>query len=217
MSVVSDKKLVLVGGGGHSKSVLDSVRRMNEYSEIVITDPAIKQGTLICGCQVIGTDDILPLIRLQGFLYAFISVGSIDDVSLRKQLARHLDELGFIFPVIKDPSSNISETAILEEGAFIGKNAILNAGVKIGKHCIINSGAIVEHECLVGDYTHISVGAIMCGGSKVGSDSFIGAGSTIMQGVSVGDESIIGANSLVLSDVPGKLKSYGIINYRVRR
>ena len=60
-------KLVLIGGGGHCKSVLDSALAMNKYTEIVITDPEIKPGTEVLGCTVVGSDDILSELRRQGF------------------------------------------------------------------------------------------------------------------------------------------------------
>lgn len=197
----SDKKLVLVGGGGHCKSVLDAARKSGEYSEIVITDPFLKQGTLILDCSVAGGDEVLPKLRKQGFSYAFITVGSIKNARLREYLADKTSEFGFVFPVIKDASATVSAYTQIEAGTFIGKNAIINAGSRIGKHCIINTGCIIEHECLIEDFVHISVGAILCGSVYVHKNSFIGAGSTVIQGISIGKNSVVGANSTVIGNV----------------
>lgn len=195
-------RLVLIGGGGHCKSVLDAALAMQAFSEIVITDPVLPTGTeVLSGCRVIGTDDLLPKLRQRGFAWAFITVGNVGVSPLRRKLATMAEELGFQFPVIIDPTATISTTASIASGSFIGKHAVINADAKIGFHCIINTGVIIEHECSVGDYSHVSVGAVLCGNSHVGSESFIGAGSTVIQGVKIGNRVIVGANSTVLADV----------------
>lgn len=200
------KKLVLIGGGGHCKSVLDAVLRRSEYSEIVITDPEITEGTKICGCRVVGTDEALPNLLNWGFEHAFITVGSITNPSIRIKLVDKAKALGFIFPVIVDPSAIISDYSQIGNGTFIGKNAVINADTTIGKHCIINTGCIIEHECRVGDFTHISVGSILCGNVRVGKESFIGAGATVIQGIKIGNHTVVGANSIVLTDVEDCMK-----------
>ena len=70
-------KLVLIGGGGHCKSVLDAALRMNEFEEVVITDPEIEPGSQILGCSVVGDDTCLDQLRHDGIDYAFITVRSV--------------------------------------------------------------------------------------------------------------------------------------------
>lgn len=207
--MIMEKKLVLIGGGGHCKSVLDAALRTEEYTEIVITDPEIPIGTKICGCKVVGSDEVLPELNNKGFEYAFITVGSITDASLRIKLASIARKLGFTFPVIVDTSAVISQFAHVGMGTFVGKNAVINADAVIGAHCIINTGCIIEHECQVGDYTHVSVGSILCGNVSVGKESFIGAGATVIQGVSIGARTIVGSGSVVVRDMLDNVKAYG--------
>lgn len=202
-------KLVLIGGGGHCKSVLDAALRMKTFDEIVITDPEIMPGTLILGCKIVGTDEVLTTLHSDGFEYAFITVGSIKSTFLRRLLVEKAKRIGFGFTTIIDPSASISESASIGEGVFIGKNAIVNVNARIGYHCIINSGAIIEHECIIGDFSHVSVGSILCGNVEVGTDSFIGAGSTVIQGIKTGSQSIVGAGSILLNDIPNNVKAYG--------
>lgn len=206
-----DKRLVLVGGGGHCKSVLDAALRSGEYSEIVITDSVLTKGTMIFGCRVVGDDKMLPALRRQGFRNAFITVGSIQNTGLREHLADKAAEAGFEFPVIKDVSATVSDYAQIGEGTFIGKNAVINADSRVGRHCILNTGCIIEHECRIEDFAHISVGAILCGSVRIHRGSFIGAGSTVIQGISVGENSVVGANSTVIGNVGEKQTVSGII------
>ena len=203
---MANKKLVLLGGGGHCKSVLDSVLRSGEFSKIVITDPEIEKGTLILGCPVVGTDDVLSMLKSEGFDYAFITVGSIGDSRIRMKLVRKAEDIGFNFPVIIDPSAEIAESASIGAGTFVGKNTVVNADCDIGCHCIINTSAVLEHECTVGDFSHVSVGAILCGGCRVGFDSFVGAGSVVIQGITIGNDTVIGASSTVLTNLGDHMK-----------
>ena len=208
------EKLVLIGGGGHCKSVLDAALSMNQFEEIVITDATMPESSTVLGCRVVGNDSILPKLRKQGFEYACVTVGSIKSSDIRVKLAKMVAGLGFLCPVIIDSSACVSRYAVVEEGSFIGKHVVINADVHIGKHCIINTGSIIEHECSIGDHTHISVGSIICGDSHVGNESFIGAGSTVIQGIRIGEKVIIGANSTVLTNIENNMKCYGIINNR---
>lgn len=195
------RKLVLIGGGGHCKSVIDIVKHLKLYDEIVITDPCIPIGKEILGIRIVGNDDALFDLKKIGFNEAFITVGSIKSTKLRQSLYNKAYDLGFVFPNIIAPSACISQSVRMEDGIFIGKGAIVNADVCIGKMAIINTGTIIEHECNVGKYSHIAVGSILCGGVSIGNHSLVGAGTTIIQGTSIGNYTIIGAGSTVLCDV----------------
>ena len=49
------KKLVLIGGGGHCKVILDSLSK-EEYDEIVITDNNFRKKKYIYNYKVVGDD-----------------------------------------------------------------------------------------------------------------------------------------------------------------
>lgn len=203
-------KLILLGGGGHCKSVLDSALRMKTFEEIVITDPHIKQGTEILGCSVVGNDDRLEQLHQEGFEYAFITVGSVSINPLREKLADKINSLGFKIPVIQAPSAITASSAIIGEGTFIGKNSVVNADSIIGKHCIVNTGAIIEHECIVNDFAHISVGAVLCGEVVVGKNSLIGSRSVVIQGLRIGNNCIVGAGAVVNKSIPDQCTAIGV-------
>lgn len=204
-------RLVLIGGGGHCKSVLDTVIRGGLYNEIVITDPEIQKGTLVLGVRVVGDDSQLSELFNNGFTDAIVTVGALTNPGLRRIISSKAQEIGFNFPVIVDPSAVVSDSAKIGEGTFIGKNAIVNADVSIGNHCIINSGAIIEHECKIDSYSHVSVGAILCGNVKIGSDCLVGAGCNVKQGVCIGNNSIVGIGSTVLNNIEDNNTVYGLI------
>ncbi len=46
--------------------------------------------------------------------------------------------------------------------------AVINLGTRIGQGCIINTCSSVDHDCAVGDFVHISVGAHIAGTYEIG-------------------------------------------------
>ena len=195
-------RLVLIGGGGHCKSVLDTLIKLNSYSEIVVTDCNIPVGVRILGCRVVGHDGMLSQLFGKGYKNAFITIGSIKSTNKRRDAFVRTKKIGFQFPAIIDPNAVVASSASIAEGVFIGKNAIVNADVVIGKMAIINTGAIVEHDCQIGEFTHIAVGAVVCGNAVIENNVLIGANAVVIQGVKIGRNSIIGAGSVVIHDVP---------------
>lgn len=208
---MKDKRLVLIGGGGHCKSVLDTILCLDIFDEIVITDQTLLAGSTVMGCKVVGNDDILPHLYHSGIENAFITIGSIKNTRLRCRLYELVKSIGFTLPNIIDSTALVSESAKLGKGIFIGKNTVVNACAEIEDMAIINTGSVVEHECTVGAFAHLSVNATICGQSSVGANSFIGAGATIIQGIHIGNNTIIGAGSVVLEDVGSDKIVYGVI------
>ena len=206
------KKLVIIGGGGHCRTVIDSVCSLSVYSEIVITDPNISVGEKINGYSVVGGDEVLYNLYDNGYDSAFIAIGAIGDTDVRRKLDKIVTDIGYKFPIIVDASATIALNCMIADGTYIAKNACVNSSSSIGRNAIINTGAIVEHDCNIGDYVHIAVGAVVCGGCNIGHDVFIGANATVIQGVTVGENSIIGAGSTVLADVPANTTVVGVFS-----
>ena len=200
------KKLMLIGGGGHCHSVIDSVLSLGEYDEIGIVDT---HDNPVMGISVIGSDVDIPKLIEAGWTSAFITVGSIGDTSIRRTLYQMITEYNLDIPVIIDPSALIAKNVEIKKGSYIGKRAVINSGTVLGICSIINTGAIIEHDCYVGDFAHVSSGATVCGNVAIGNDSHLGAGSTVRQNIIIGSNSIIGAGSIVVKDVPNSVKAYG--------
>ena len=207
MRTVPEKKLLLIGGGGHCHSVLDSVLRTGKYAEIGIIDKDIRSACL--GITVIGRDEDLPKLLKEGWSDAFVTVGSIGDTALRRRLYAMIKVLGFTIPMVIDPSAELAKDVQLSRGTFVGKHAVINSGTVIGECAIINTGAIVEHDCIIGKFSHVSPGAVLCGQVVVGNDSHVGAGSVVRQGIEIGERSIVGAGSVVVKKIPGEVVAYG--------
>lgn len=205
------EKIVLIGAGGHAKTIVDTIERTNCYEIAGFLDGGEIGREIYRGYRVIGHDEDADSIYDGGVRNAVIAVGALGRSDLRNRLFQEMKRTGFYFPVIIDPTAIVAEDTVIGEGTYIGRNAVINVDVRIGRNCIINTAAIIEHECVVGDFAHISVGAILCGSVKAHKGSFIGAGSTVIQGISIGEDSVVGANSTVIGNVGNKQIVHGIV------
>jgi len=203
------EKIILLGGGGHCKSVIDTITDSKLYEIVGIIDLEQNIGQYINNIEIIGSDKNLLKFKQQGIENAFITVGSVGNTKIRANLHDLVTKIGFKMPVIIDKSAVVSKGSIIGDGTFIGKGAIINVNSVVGSNCIINTGSIIEHDCDISDFVHISPGATLCGGVKVCKNSHIGANATIIQCKSIGENVIIGAGSVVTKDVYNNAKAYG--------
>ena len=189
-------KIVLLGCGGHAKSIVDSIESMGGFQIVGFTDSTCNAQFSYRGYEIIGTDDYLSELFASGVNAAFICIGYLGKGTIREILYNQLKEIGFSLPIIVDPSAVIAKDAQIGEGTFIGKRAVVNADAKIGKMTIINTGAIVEHDCNIGDFSHVAVGTVLCGGVEIGVHSMIGANATVIQNVVLPRNSFVKSSSM---------------------
>ena len=195
------EKILILGMGGHAKSSVDAIEREKKYEIVgyIVNNCKDTEGDI--AYPVLGNDDDLPKLYLQGIHNAAIGIGFLGKNNLRKALYNRLEEIGYDLPVVCDPSAIIASGVSIGEGSFIGKGVILNTDSQVGKMCIINTGAIIEHDCYVDDFSHISVGTVLCGGVSVGTEVFVGANATVIQGRKIADGCIVGAGEVVRKNV----------------
>ncbi len=187
------KKIILIGGGGHCKSVIDVIELEGKYEIAGIIDKKELIGQEVLGYQIIGCDDDLEKLFIK-HKYAFITVGHIKSNKLRVILFNKLKSIGYQLVVIKSPLAYISKYASIEEGTIVMHQSLINANAKIGKNCIVNNQTLVEHDVTVEDHCHIAPGAILNGGVFVKQNTFIGSNATTKEYITV--DGFIKAGSL---------------------
>jgi UDP-perosamine 4-acetyltransferase len=199
-------KLVLIGGGGHCKVVVDHLKLLNMDILGILDDDPAALGREILGVKVIGRVDELPTYRGR----VDFTVIAITDPMTRKILddkckGASIETIGFIHPkAVISPWANISGKAQVCAGSIINPEAELH------DHAIINTGAVVEHDCVVGQYCHIAPGVRLMGKVRIGPLSMIGASATVLQNLTVGGRSVVGAGALVLNNVEEGTKYLGL-------
>ena len=188
------KNLILVGGGGHCKSVID-VAESAGYTVIGVLDMPENVGKDILSTKVIGTDNDIP--TYVGMAKFLITVGFIKDSSIRVRLYNRVKEAGGEFATVVASSAHVSKYATIGDGTVVMHHAFVNAGARVGSNVILNSFIDIEHDSVIGSHCHISTGAIINGGCIVGDCCFVGSQSVLVNGVVINDNIIVGAGSVV--------------------
>jgi sugar O-acyltransferase (sialic acid O-acetyltransferase NeuD family) len=138
----------------------------------------------------------------------FIAIG---DNAIRQKIFNSLSLKNLYPSNAIHPSAVIDSFAtIAANGVMIAANATINPLAKIGTGAVCNTSCIIEHECVVGNFTHIAPGAVLCGNVNVGNNSFVGANAVIKQGIGIGNNVIIGAGAVVLKNVPDNATVMGV-------
>lgn len=183
--------IVLIGGGGHAKSVIDIIECENKFNIIGIIDTAENIGKNVLGYKIIGTDENLKEI-FQNCKNAHISIGQIKTNEPRKRIFEILKNIGFNLPVIISPFAYVSKHATIGEGSIIMHNALINSGAVVGKNCIINTKALIEHDAKIGNHCHISTASVINGGVIIADDTFFGSNATSKEYINIGENCVVG-------------------------
>jgi sugar O-acyltransferase (sialic acid O-acetyltransferase NeuD family) len=188
------KKIILVGGGGHCKSVIDVVEQEGKYKIAGIIDKKELIGEDVLGYKIIGCDDDLVNLK-EKFPYAIITIGQIKSNEIRVKLFHQLKKLDFHMPSIISPLAYVSKHAFVDEGSIIMHHALVNPHAKVGRNCIINSKALIEHDAIIEDNCHISTASVINGGTVVKENTFYGSNATSKEYIKI--DGFIKAGSVV--------------------
>jgi sugar O-acyltransferase (sialic acid O-acetyltransferase NeuD family) len=196
------KKLILIGAGGHGKSVEWVARLTNIWSEIFYLDDNFK------GPMAIGSFKDRKNFKNNDF---FVSIG---DNFTRKKILNQLLEEGFNVVSIISPNSNVTNLKI-GRGSIIMNNVFINVDSVIGDGVIINNQTLIDHDCQISDFVHISPSVNVGGTTIIGDLSWIGIGSNIINNLKIGNQVIVGAGSVVIDDLIEKGTYVGIPAKRI--
>jgi sugar O-acyltransferase (sialic acid O-acetyltransferase NeuD family) len=186
-------KILLIGGGGHCKSVIDVIEQENRYLIAGIIDKKELIGQEILGYKVIGSDDDLHNLYKE-YKYAIVTVGHIKTNTLRVKLFTILKEIGYNLPTIISPLAYVSKHSFVDEGTVVMHQALINANAKIGKNCIINTKALIEHDSIIENNCHIATASVINGGVIIKENTFFGSNATSKQSIEI--DGFIKAGSL---------------------
>ncbi len=191
--------LILIGGGGHCKSVIEVAESAGYEIKGILDMPDEVGKDVLPGHKVIGTDDEIPqYVEECDFI---ITVGFIKNPALRIKLYNKVKAAGGRLATIIASTAHVSKYAELGEGTVIMHQAFVNAGAKIGDNCIINTFVNIEHDAEVGNQCHISTGTMVNGECKIGENCFIGSQSVCANCIEIASDIIVGAGSVVRKSI----------------
>lgn len=202
------RSVIIIGASGHGKVVADIVQKSGDRVTGFLDDnPSV--GSIFMGFPVLGTVEDYSKFNAE-FVIA------IGNAEIRERISQKLEDANWYTAI--HPTAAISDIDVeIGAGTVVMANAVINTGARIGKHCIINSGAIVEHDNIIADFVHISVGAKLAGTVSVSKGSWIGIGASISNNVNICGNCMIGAGAVVIKNIEEAGTYVGVPAERIGR
>ena len=183
-------KLSIIGASGHGKVVAD-IAEKNGYDEIEFFDD--DESLKNCGkWPVVGTVNK----ALERSNDVFIAIGNAE---IREKIMDCFN--GRRFPVLIHPSAVIANDVEIDEGSVVMAGAVINPGSKIGKGVIVNTSSSVDHDCIIGDFVHISVGTHLSGTVIIGRGTWIAVGASVVNNIEICERVVVGAGAVVVKSI----------------
>ena len=201
-------KVVIYGGGGLSKMIIETVRVLGTYKILGVIDDNMEKGIDVIGSPVIGGADVLPNLRKDGVRLVVNSVGGIGNYKVRLDIFKKLAEEGFVCPAIVHPTAHIDPIAHLNAGVLVLAQSYISGNAFIGMGSLINNSVVVSHDCILGVCTNLSPGAKIAGDAIIDDFVQIGMNATVNIGVKIGKECLIGNGATIKKDVPPGTRVY---------
>ena len=175
------KRLLVVGAGGHGRSVAEAVLIGGHYELAGFVDDAALSLQRVWEWPVFGVTADLAHCRR----HANAAIVAIGSNPLRAALQQQLHAAGFEVATVIHPGAIVSPRAVIGAGSAIMAGAVVGTEAQLGAGVIVNCGAVVDHHCRIEDFGHLGVNAAMAGGSVLGSGAWMQAGSVLGYGVKV--------------------------------
>lgn len=183
------RDLIVIGGGEHGRCVYEAAE-LSGHNAIGFVDRSEGAGPNKIR-PYLGTDDALQHYPNADFILG-VGLGNV-----RTARAEIVSRCPDRWVSVIHPTATISPSAKIGAGTVILAGAIINANAVIGNHCIINTGVIVEHDCVVGNFTHLCPRVVMGGGVRIGKNCFIGMNATIRDHIELGDRNFIAMGAII--------------------
>jgi acetyltransferase EpsM len=213
---IDESTILLFGGGGHGKTLIDLIRELDLYQVGGIVDANIPAGSRVMDLPVFGSDDLLDELYSAGFREAVNGVGGIGNVDARLQAFDKLAKAGYSFPTLVHPTAWVEPSASLAAGVQVLPISYVGTESTIGFGSLVNAHVIVSHDCQIGECVNLSPGAMLAGGVKIQDHAQIGMGVTVNVNITIGARARIGNGATVKADVPPGGRVYAGQTWPVR-
>lgn len=207
------RSVVVIGGGGHARVVIDVIRSRPEQWEFLgFVDPqACEHTQTLLGTPRLGDDAALRERAGQvAGIWGVLGVGGLAPSELRRRIVASYEGSGIQWASPVHARATVSTSADVAPGAVVMAGAVVNAGARIGEHAVINTGAVVEHDGRVSAFALVGPGAVVGGGAAIEEDAFVGMGARVRDHVTVGRGAVVGMGAVVVKDVPPGAKVVGV-------
>lgn len=194
---MSTGRLLLVGAGGHGRSVAEAANLSGLFNVVGFLDDAIAVGDKVLGMPVLGS--MSDAAKYQHLCDQVIV--AIGNNAVRESMCQRLVDLGFHLATVIHPKAYVAPSALVGAGSAVMAGAVVGTEATLGCGSIVNCGAVVDHHAVVEDFGHLGVNACMAGGTVLGRGAWMQAGSALGYGVHVPPAAVLAPGQALVAGV----------------
>jgi len=201
--------IVIIGSSGHAKVIIDIVQQQGKYNIVGLLDRFRDVGEKTLGYPVLGKEEDLPeLKKAHGLKGAIVAIG---DNFVRSKVATRIKEIVPDLPFVSaiHPKASIAIDVSIGEGTVVMTGVSINTCSSVGRFCILNTNSSLDHDSILEDFASLAPGATTGGNCRVGQYSAVSIGAVLIHGIHVGEHTVIGAASLVMKSIGSFVVAYG--------
>lgn len=202
MNPTEEGGIIVLGAGGHGKSVVGVLLASGAPVTGVLDDTPEKWGRDVQGVPILG-----PIADLGHYPNCSAVIG-LGDNAERKSIAERFP--GARWANVLYPHAYINPTARIGSGTVVFPGAVVGAAVVIGQHVIVSANTTVGHDTILENYVHVAPGVQIAGRAHVGRGALLGIGSIICPGVQIGEDAVLGAGAVAVIDIPARCRAFGV-------
>lgn len=184
--------IIILGAGGHAKELEEQLKSVGDEHIMLLT-----------------LEKELALLENTNFETSSIYIG-VGSPAIRKIIINRWKEYSFLFPVLTQKNTYISDSADIGFGCVLQFGSVVSTQSVLGPGVLINWNSTIGHHSSIGEGVVVNPNASISGYCEIGDGVLIGTGARILEGVKVGANSIIGAGSVVTRDVKSGERMVGI-------
>src|SRR5690625_4524745 len=125
-----NKRLVMIGAGGHAKVCYDIAQKMNKWNEIIILDDNPENDYFEISGSISKFEDYIDTSDF------FVAIG---DNETREEMTNKLINKNATMATLIHPQATIAFNVEIEAGTVVMAGVVINSATKIGEGCIINT------------------------------------------------------------------------------
>ncbi|WP_241027055.1 acetyltransferase [Variovorax sp. RKNM96] len=190
---MATKRLLIIGTGGHGRSVAEAVLLRGDYVLAGFLDDAAVPAQRLWDWPVWGATAMLSACR-DRIDAVFVAIGNN---VLREALHQRVQAQGLPLATVIHPAAVVSTRASVGQGSAIMAGAVVGTGAQLGEGVIVNCGAVIDHDCIVEPFGHLGVKAGMAGGSVLGRRAWMPVGAAIALGAKVAEDRVLQPGEVV--------------------
>jgi sugar O-acyltransferase (sialic acid O-acetyltransferase NeuD family) len=187
-------QVLVYGAGGHGKVVADVGRSTGANVLGFIDDDTLRQSLTVVGMRVIPWQKVLSDGSFRG---AGIALG-IGDNAARQSCRDRVVDKGFQIATLIHPRAVVASPARVGVGTVVVALAVVNPDATVGEGSILK---FVEHDCVLGQFVHMSPNSALGGGVTVGDRTHVGLGAMVLPNLAIGTDVRVGAGAVVIRRV----------------